>query len=162
MLIIVHRQLSVIASRIQSHYLPLLLHHQLLAMASTDKVIRHKVSGYQPFIDFMEKLTVPEGQKVNVYFSGTVDSSGKNWCPDCVQAEPFVTDALKRIAEPSQFVYVAVGDRDFWKDIKNPFRLNKITHLSVIPTLIRWKGNQRLEGDQLYKPELLDMFFEDE
>lgn len=127
-------------------------------------VTRHKVVGYQPFLDFMETLVVPQSQKVNVYFSGSVDTAtGQNWCPDCVEAEPFVTEALQRTAgESSQFVYVVVGDRAFWKDTKNPFRLDKNTHLSVIPTLIRWKGAQRLEGDQLTKPELLDMFFEDE
>lgn len=133
------------------------------ASTNIDNVTRHKVEGYQPFVDFMQTLAVPAGQKVNVYFSGSLDTTtGKNWCPDCVEAEPFVTGALKRIAEPSQFVYVVVGDRTFWKDIKNPFRLDKNTRLSVIPTLIRWKGPQRLEGDQLNKPELLDMFFEDE
>lgn len=47
--------------------------------------------------------------------------------------------------------------------MKNPFRLDKDTHLSVIPTLINWKEKaQRLEGDQLCKPELLEMFFEED
>lgn len=52
--------------------------------------------------------------------------------------------------------------RATWKDINNSFRKDKDTHLSVIPTLIRWKHPQRLEGDQLLKPELLQMFFADE
>lgn len=59
-------------------------------------------------------------------------------------------------------IYVDVGDRATWKDIKNPFRLDKDTHLSVIPSLIRWKQPQRLEGDQLLRPELLQMFFTEE
>lgn len=50
-----------------------------------------------------------------------------------------------------------------WKDMKNAFRLDKSTHLSVIPTLINWKQKEkRLEGEQLCKPELLEMYFEDE
>lgn len=50
-----------------------------------------------------------------------------------------------------------------WKNMKNPFRLDKNTHLSVIPTLINWNEKaKRLEGDQLCKSELLDMFFEQE
>jgi hypothetical protein len=53
-------------------------------------------------------------------------------------------------------------NRPTWKDMKNPFRLDKDTHLSVIPTLIRWKNPQRLEGEQLLKSELLQMFFADE
>lgn len=52
--------------------------------------------------------------------------------------------------------------RSTWKDMNNSFRKDKDTHLSVIPTLIRWKQPQRLEGDQLLKPELLQMFFADE
>lgn len=45
--------------------------------------------------------------------------------------------------------------------MKNPFRLDRHTHLSVIPTLINWKEKaKRLEGEQLCKPELLDMYFE--
>lgn len=48
-----------------------------------------------------------------------------------------------------------------WKDMKNPFRLDKNAHLSVIPTMINWnEKTKRLEGDQLCKPELLEMFFE--
>lgn len=52
--------------------------------------------------------------------------------------------------------------RPTWKDMNNSFRKDKDTHLSVIPTLIRWKQPQRLEGEQLLKPELLQMFFADE
>lgn len=47
--------------------------------------------------------------------------------------------------------------------MKNSFRLDKNTHLSVIPTLVNWKEKaKRLEGDQLCKPELLEMFLEQE
>lgn len=47
--------------------------------------------------------------------------------------------------------------------MKNSFRLDRNAHLSVIPTLVNWKEKEkRLEGDQLCKPELLDIFFEDE
>jgi hypothetical protein len=59
-------------------------------------------------------------------------------------------------------VSVDVGDRATWKDMNNPFRKDKDTHLMVIPTLVRWKQPQRLEGEQLLKPELLQLFFIDE
>lgn len=49
-----------------------------------------------------------------------------------------------------------------WKALDNPFRKDKNTHLQVIPTLIRWGHPQRLEGDQLVKEELIQMFFSDE
>lgn len=64
--------------------------------------------------------------------------------------------------ENTVLIHVDVGDRPFWKDINNPFRRDKDCHLSVIPALVRWKHPQRLEGDQLLKPELLQMFFADE
>lgn len=128
----------------------------------TSAAVRHKVGGFESFIAFIQELRVPVGQNVNVYFSGAKTDSGESWCPDCVVAEPVVMAALERTQEPSQFVYVDVGDRAFWKDTKNPFRMHKDTHLSVIPTLIRWKGPQRLEGDQLLNPDLLDMFFNDD
>lgn len=85
-----------------------------------------------------------------------------SWCPDCVEAEPFINDGLAQFGDDSVFIYVDVGDRAFWKDMKNPFRTDRDTHLSVIPTLIRWKKPQRLEGDQLTKPELIQMFFTEE
>lgn len=44
----------------------------------------------------------------------------------------------------------------------NPYRKDKNVHLQVIPTLVRWANPQRLEGDQLLKDELLQMFFCDE
>lgn len=80
-----------------------------------------------------------------------------------MEAEPFIEEALRQYGtDDSVFISVDVGDRAFWKDMKNPFRLDKDTHLSVIPSLIRWKKPQRLEGDQLLKPELLQMFFTEE
>lgn len=55
-----------------------------------------------------------------------------------------------------------VGDRTYWKDPKNPFRHDtSLGKIQVIPTLIRWKQPQRLEGnDQCAKLDLLEMFFE--
>lgn len=49
-----------------------------------------------------------------------------------------------------------------WKDDKNPFRTDKRLKLMVIPTLIRWKSPQRLEGEQLANPDLVEMMFTDD
>lgn len=134
-----------------------------IQIMSAAHIIRHKVAGYEAFVAFIAKLQPTVGeQPINVYFSGTKDAQGNSWCPDCVVAEPVVLAALERIAEPAHFVYVDVGDRSFWKDPKNAFRTDKSTHLSVIPTLLRWRQPQRLEGDHLLNPELLDMFFNDD
>lgn len=123
----------------------------------------HKVTGYDNFIEFINNLKPANNELVNVYFSGSKDAvSGESWCPDCVLVQPAVDKAVQSITEPCHFVYVDVGDRAFWKNMTNPFRTDKNTHLMVIPTLIRWKGPQRLEGEQCGNPELLDMFFNDE
>ncbi|XP_031624656.1 thioredoxin domain-containing protein 17-like [Contarinia nasturtii] len=120
-----------------------------------------KISGYDEFIASIEKLAA-SADNVNILFTGKKDESGRSWCPDCVDAEPYVNKHCIENAEPnSLFVVVDVGDRTTWKDIKNPFRLDRNTHLSVIPTLINWKEKaKRLEGDQLCKPELFDIYFE--
>lgn len=50
-----------------------------------------------------------------------------------------------------------------WKSKSNPFRLSRETHLLVIPTLINWnEKSKRLEGDQLLKEDLIEMFLEQE
>ena len=46
--------------------------------------------------------------------------------------------------------------------MNNQFRLDKDIHLTVIPTLLRWKAPQRLEGSQLLNWELLDLYYNDE
>lgn len=79
-------------------------------------------------------------------------------------AQPFIDDALTNLApKDCHFVIVDVGDRTAWKDMKNSFRCNKNAQISVIPTLINWnEKDKRLEGGQLCKPSLLEMFFENE
>lgn len=94
-------------------------------------------------------------------------------------AAPNIKEALEKFApEDSYYIYVDVGDRQTykisikfffsslylilffsrWKDIKCSFRTDKDTHLSVIPSLIRWKQPMRLEGEQCEKTDLLEMF----
>lgn len=55
-----------------------------------------------------------------------------------------------------------VGDRPTWKDANCKFRKDPETFLQVIPTLVRWKNPQRLEGPQLENEGLLEMFFTDD
>lgn len=130
---------------------------------ANSKVTKHNVAGFDAFITLIEKLSATVGeQAIGVYFTGAKKADGISWCPDCVVAEPIVMAALERIEQPTHFVYVDVGDRAFWKNTTNPFRTDKRTHLSVIPTLLRWRQPQRLEGEQLLKSELLDMFFNDD
>ncbi|XP_055586232.1 thioredoxin domain-containing protein 17-like [Uranotaenia lowii] len=126
-------------------------------------VQKHYVAGFEGFLNFIKDF-LPDGQVINVLFTGAKMNNGVSWCSDCVEAAPFIEEAVDRSAPAgSHLVYVDVGDRPTWKDMNNPFRKHTETHLSVIPTLIRWKNPQRLEGEQCAKPDLLDMFFgEDE
>lgn len=135
-----------------------------MAAHRNERVTHHKATGYEHFVAIVETLAPAVGaQHISVYFTGEKNAAtGVSWCPDCVVAEPVVMAAVERIAEPMHFIYVDVGNRAYWKDPKNPFRTDKRTHLSVIPALLRWHQPQRLDGDQLLKPELLDMFFQDD
>lgn len=128
---------------------------------SSSNITHHKVTGFEALV---ERIATIGDTKlpINVYFSGAKNADGNSWCGDCVVAQPGVFAALERVKEPAHFVFVDVGERPYWKDPKNVFRTDKSTHLSVIPTLLRWNQPQRLEGDQLLNPELLDMFFNDE
>ncbi|GAB0100481.1 Thioredoxin domain-containing protein 17 [Sergentomyia squamirostris] len=125
-------------------------------------VIEVKLKGYEALLAYIDKLGVQD-ENINVYFTGSKDEKGVSWCPDCNEAEPSVRKALDKAPENSHFIYVDVGDRAFWKDPKNPFRTDKNIHISVIPSFIRWKNPQRLEGvDQLSKEDLLEMFLTDD
>lgn len=123
-------------------------------------VHQHKVKGYEEFVKLAESLE-KSGQPINVLFSGGKDESGVSWCPYCVRAAPVVENALKVAPEESHFIYVDVGERVYWREKDCPFRTDPRTKLIFLPTLLRWKGAQRLDGEQACKPELVEMLFED-
>ncbi|CAO1403742.1 unnamed protein product [Diamesa serratosioi] len=118
------------------------------------------VKGYDNFVKFMDKFK-EDSKLISILFTGEkVD--GVSWCSDCNDAEPFIKESIEKFENRSNIIIVDVGDRPTWKDTNNGFRKDPNTRLMVIPTLIRWKQPQRLEGEQLLKPELLEMFFTDE
>lgn len=49
-----------------------------------------------------------------------------------------------------------------WKDPNCPFRKDPRTHLVFLPTLLRWKSPQRLDGERCSDADLVQMLFEDE
>ncbi|XP_011634601.1 thioredoxin domain-containing protein 17-like [Pogonomyrmex barbatus] len=124
-------------------------------------VQRHHVYGYESFLKYIRDLKTTE--PIYVLYTGTkLADTGKSWCPDCVEAEPFIEKGFEAASEKTQLIIVEVGDRPFWKDQKCPFRTNPVTKLKVLPTLARWGTQKRLEGDQLLKLELIDMLLTDE
>lgn len=122
---------------------------------------RCKVEGYQAFIDKVTALE-KEGRTVYCMFCGSKDKSGESWCPDCVTAEPVVEECLKNLPTSAFFLFCSVGERDYWKNKTNEFRTDKRLMLSGVPTLLKWgQPNQKLAEEQLFKPDLINMLFED-
>ncbi|XP_077288874.1 thioredoxin domain-containing protein 17-like [Arctopsyche grandis] len=125
-------------------------------------VVHHEADGYEGFCKFVE--TLPKGDLPNPYiflFTGSILENGQSWCPDCVEADPVIEAALKNASEDVNFVKITVGNREVWKDSNCPFRKDSRTKLMVIPTLIRWKGPQKLEGEKCAKEELVEMMFQE-
>ncbi|XP_001354664.2 thioredoxin domain-containing protein 17 [Drosophila pseudoobscura] len=119
------------------------------------------VRGYQELQNFLKAYENKQGP-IYLYFYGEKDSKGKSWCPDCVDAEETIMTAFRNHARQAIVLVIDVGNRDAWMDSsdKNGFRKPPLS-LSSIPSLLHWKGVERLEGDQLLKSSLLELFFEE-
>ncbi|RUS16073.1 hypothetical protein BC937DRAFT_91634 [Endogone sp. FLAS-F59071] len=80
-------------------------------------------------------------------------------------ATPLVYEHVRQVPN-SILVEAPVGMREEWKDLKNPYRLNKDTNISRIPTLIRWTKegpqpeSQRLVERDVYEVSKLTAFFQ--
>ena len=89
--------------------------------------------------------------------------SGESWCPDCVVARPVVEGAIDSSGRDDLvYLYVGVGQREFWKDPKCVFRTDQRTKLTSVPTLVKWGTQQRLVEEQCAKRDLVDMILEEE
>ncbi|OWF41141.1 thioredoxin domain-containing protein 17-like [Mizuhopecten yessoensis] len=122
-------------------------------------VIQVHVEGIAKFEEVAKDYV---GKKIFALFSGSVDENGKNWCPDCVTADPVVSSNVKHAAEDAVFIHCGVGNRDYWKDQKNDFRTNPKLKLKCVPTLMIVGKPNRLEEGQCANGELVKMLFEDE
>ncbi|KAJ8918645.1 hypothetical protein NQ315_013151 [Exocentrus adspersus] len=120
-------------------------------------VKKHHVEGYENFCKFIKELD-SEGQVVYVYFCGSKLENGESWCDDCQRAKPVIQKELENADPNAHFVYVEVGG----KILIALFRKDPKTKLLVLPTIIKWKCPQRLEGDQCEKPELVNLLFTEE
>lgn len=145
------------------------------------------LTGYQQLQDAL-KVHGNDKCLIYMYFFGEKDpKTGKSWCPDCVAGkcaccspsfsillyhclslypyavETVVETAFREQAHPNSLIYtVDVGNRETWKDKsnRNLFRQAPFS-LTQIPALQRWQSSERLDGSQLSKPDLLQMFFEE-
>ncbi|XP_030381397.1 thioredoxin domain-containing protein 17 [Scaptodrosophila lebanonensis] len=119
-----------------------------------------EAKGYEQTMEMLKKLEAKS--LVYLYFTGEKDKTGKSWCPDCVDAEPTILSGIRKHALSDSIILVVdVGNRDAWKDMKdNKFRQPPIS-INSIPSMLRWKGVERLDGNQCGNPSLVEMFFEE-
>ncbi|KAI5713080.1 hypothetical protein M8J75_013607 [Diaphorina citri] len=125
----------------------------------------HHAKGYEEMKQITEDLESERlnGSKIFVYFTGEKMSTGESWCPDCVKAEPFVQEYLTKNESKlkiGHLIIVDVGNREQWKDKNNSFRT--VFNIQNIPTIIRWKGPQKLSGEELCDESILALLFEDQ
>ncbi|XP_049951793.1 thioredoxin domain-containing protein 17-like [Schistocerca serialis cubense] len=122
-------------------------------------VTHHSAEGYDDFCGLIKRLE-DSGQPIYVLFSGSKDSDGKSWCPDCVAAEPVIDKVLKRSTLAIHFIHVGVGERAKWKDPNSPFRKDSRLLLTGVPTLLRWGARQRLVESECADEQLIEMILE--
>ncbi len=113
-----------------------------------------RVSG---FGDFSRAVEEHGGKTIFAYFTGSKDADGRSWCPDCVEAEPVVLEALKHIGEDAVFIYCQVGERPYWKDPNNEFKQK--LNLTAVPTLLKYGTPQKLVEGECLKASLVEMLF---
>lgn len=117
------------------------------------------VCGYNEVVKKADELQ-KGGKNVYVLFCGSKDENGKSWCPDCVEAEPVVQKCLPNMPSSSVFLYCSVGNRDYWKNKDNEFRVN--LKLTGVPTFLNWSNKKhKLVENQLFDESLINMMFED-
>jgi len=124
---------------------------------------KHSVEGFDAFLAKIEELSKEETPLL-VYFSGSKNAAGNSWCPDCVTAQPVVESTIeKEVKQPTNYLYVGVGDRTFWKDQGNIFRKSGLTKLKSVPTFFKWTApGNRLEEEKCTNPDLIQMIIEEE
>lgn len=112
------------------------------------------------FEEFDKAVKEHEGKTIFAYFSGSKDTEGKSWCPDCVEAEPVIREGLKHVTEDCVFIYCQVGDKPYWKDPNNDFRQKlKIT---AVPTLLKYGTPQKLVESECCQSSLVEMIFSED
>ncbi|XP_017018007.1 thioredoxin domain-containing protein 17 [Drosophila kikkawai] len=118
------------------------------------------VKGFKEMENLL-KVHDKKTEPIYIYFYGEKDNQGRSWCIDCVEAEETIMTAFRNNAPADCLILVVdVGNRAFWMDKENSFRSPPFS-VEGIPALLHWKGVERLDGDQLRKPNLLELFFEE-
>ncbi|RIA82080.1 hypothetical protein C1645_662983, partial [Glomus cerebriforme] len=125
-----------------------------------------RIPAYDQFDGTVDKIVQEhKGQNVFVVLFGTeVPNTGKSWCPDCVDADPFIHKYFEEKAPvDSVLIEVPVGTREEYKGKpNNPYKLHPRIQLKQIPTLIKWTENaetdKRLVEEECTRDNLLSAF----
>ena len=133
--------------------------------------LKHKDHFLQlSFENFETKLQELVKNKKNmlVHIYGTIDSSGKSWCPDCVESHPHI-EAIKPIIDEKQDekeIYFIDIPEDWNK--RDIYKKNPILKEKRVPTLIYfYQGREmgRIVEDEMSSydsvKEFIDQIYED-
>jgi thiol-disulfide isomerase/thioredoxin len=99
------------------------------------------LQGFTEAYKFVKEYDTKMGP-LYILFMSNVDEEGKYWCPDCQKAKQPVYEAFDRAPLKSRIVEIRVGERDYWANEYNEFRLNELFYIDYIPTLMRYDGNK--------------------
>ncbi|XP_064612330.1 thioredoxin domain-containing protein 17-like [Liolophura sinensis] len=108
---------------------------------------------------YKEEVAKHKDKTVFALFTGSPDSSGKSWCPDCVRADGVIHSALSKAPNDAVFINCLVGERAVWKDPNNEFRKEPTLMLKGVPTLIKVGTKNRLVEAECAKEDLVTMLF---
>ena len=122
------------------------------------------------FNDFQQKLQemVKEKKNMLVHIYGTIDSSGRSWCPDCILSHPNI-ERIKPIIDEKQDekeIYFIDIPEDW--DKRQTYKKNPILKEKRVPTLIYFfEGREmgRIVEDEMSTydsvKEFIDQIYED-
>ena len=90
-----------------------------------------------------EALASSTNKPLFLLFTGSKNSSGRSWCPDCTAAEPVIEEALSSIPEGCVLLTSDV-EREPYRSSEYTYRKDPSIRLSCVPTLIKWKNGKVL------------------
>ena len=123
--------------------------------------------GYNEFQPKIQEL-IKNKKNMLVHIYGTIDSSGRSWCPDCVVSHPNI-EAIKPIIDEKQDekeIYFIDLPEDW--DKRATYKNNPILKEKRVPTLIYFSQGRemgRIVEDEMSSldsvKEFIDQIYED-
>ena len=98
-----------------------------------------------------------------LYFTGSVDTNGSSWCPDCNDAKSTYNSILDNYSKKAS-IYSFYIERNQWKDKNNEYRTNKVFSVDSVPTLLLFKDGINLlrkKEEELYSFDKVKGFIDD-